>query len=223
MRVESFMQIKAPSHPPDGSSTSDLEFGDIEILSFQHAVERTPTRTQATQYRDLQQNLRDAQLVERAVASDRRMPVGTTRAHGAASRAQQLARELASTLTHPPLSVLKIVDAASPRLCFWATKSDQLLEMVTITLRTLQPKGNKFEVQELLQVKLTDAFICDIAIIGSFPEQPWLTQTSSALWQSAPALNVGPVEQIMIAYQKIEWLVNSKSAFKWDVAEKKTF
>lgn len=224
MRVESFMKIEADADAPEGGSSDDSHAKEIELLSFEHDVARGPTRSDEQAIGKLNRaRLHQAfgELNRARIHRD-----GDYHADAKVHIGKEVASKteaLASTLSHPPVTVLKIVDKASPFLQLWSTKTDKLLTTVTLTMRTLQPKGLKFEVQDLLQVKLNKAYICDMTIVGSFPEQPWLTETSAALWQSAPALDVGPVEQILIGYQKIEWWVNSKKLFAWDVKLKKSF
>lgn len=221
MHVTSFMKIEAPSHIPAGDSTDETHPGEVEILAFEHALSRTPNRS----FREAVENVATTSERMRRMAPQTRNP----RSAYAAMRprlegeVESAIRTLAATLEQHPVCVLKMVDKASPLLNLWATKTDALLTSVTLTCRSTIASGGKTQLKNLLQVKLLDAFICDVEVVGSYPDQPWFTGSSHAQWQSISPLTRGPVEKILFAYKKIEWHVDTQRAFGWDVTGKTSF
>ena len=110
-----------------------------------------------------------------------------------------------------PLLMLMLVGV----VLLWATKR-MFLDTVTLTMRTLATKdGTKFTVSDLLQLKLKQAFICDMEVVGNYAAQPCLDGYAGFFWSAAAPLSVGPVEQLRISYRDIEWHVNGTKVFNY--------
>ena len=224
MRAACFMKISSDAPIPKGGSSDGKHTDEIELLSFEHAVERAPTRGLVSSERVVRarQNVNDR--MDEISSS-----TGKIDFDGLRALQLETVKELAVTLKHHPVTVLKVVDKATPALWKWAGRKDKLLTSVTLSMRTLSSKvKGKFELFDLLQMKLEGAFICDMETVGNYADQPWLQRLSPALWTSVPHLNVGPMERIEIAYEKITWSVNvadpgSGKVCGWNVAEKKAY
>ena len=229
VRAACFMKIASDAPIPkggssDGKHSDGKDTDEIELLSFEHAVQRAPTRTLDSSPRVLaaRNNVTDR-------LNDIMSSTGRVDFDGLRSLQLETVKELAVTLTHEPVTVLKVVDKATPALWKWASRKDKLLTSVTLSMRTLSSKvKGKFDLFDLLQLKLEGAFICDMETVGNYSDQPWLQGFSPAIWDSAGALNVGPMERIEIAYQKITWSINaaepgSGKVCGWDVGEKKAY
>ena len=225
MQVECFMKIEANSPVPKGGSSDSRHKDEIELLSFEHVVKRTPTRSDRSQSQSLNQ------LRSRIAKKQAQGDLGFYGSWGLRNMEQKESGDtvrLAATLEHNPVTVLKVVDKSSPALWKWSTLRE-LLTSVTFSMRTLSSKvKDKFELLDVLQLKLEGAYICDMEMVGSYPDQPWLKDMSPALWESAPRLDVGPIERIEIGYQKITWSVNvadsgTGKVCGWDVEAKKAY
>lgn len=224
MHVESFMKIEAPSDVPAGDSTDETHTGEIEILSFEHSMSRSPNRSFRAELEVAERKRRVVNQLSRPSGGASRMPGGFHQTVARAERqAEEATQRLAATLQHHPVSVLKPIDKATPLLNFWAAKTDALLTNVTLTCRTTIASAGETQLKDLLQVKLTGVFICGLEIVGSYPDQPWLSDGSPALWQSIAPLARGPVEKVVFGYKKYEVFVDARREFGWDAVENKSF
>jgi type VI protein secretion system component Hcp len=202
MRTESFMKIEATGQAVPGPSNSVGHPGEIELLSFEHLLQRDPTRSS--------ENKENIERLNR-IRAGRETHGGPLPSQG---REHTSTAKLASNLRHFPITVLKLVDQSSASLYHWATDTT-LLTSVTLSIRMLVKSGATFEMKDLLTVKVLNAFISEMDVVGSYPCQPWLN-INTDLWASGQRLDVGPIERIVFSYEKIEWSVEEKLKFKWD-------
>ena len=200
------MKVEATGKAVPGPSNSDGHPGEIELLSFEHLLQRTPTRTEKTASQ--LEHLSNISLARKALA------VGETLDQKQLYKETGITKQLAATLTHFPVTVLKLVDQSSASLYHWATDTT-LLTSVTLSIRMLVKSGTQFEMKDMLTVKVLNAFISEMDVVGSYPCQPWL-DINTDLWASGQRLDVGPIERIVLSYEKIEWSVEEKLKFKWD-------
>jgi len=218
------MKIEAPSDIPAGDSTAENHTGEVEILAFEHVLSRAPGRASRSDVEDAATKRRRAAKWRNPRGGQARMPEGYRSTLANVEReAEDATRRLASMLEQHPVSVLKLIDKSTPMLNLWATKTDALLTSVTLTCCSTIASGGKTQLKNLLQIKLLDAFICDVEVVGSYPDQPWLTGGSPAEWQTMAPLRRGPVEKLLFAYKKIEWHVDTQRTFGWDVLGKTSF
>lgn len=210
MRVSSFMKLVTETTAVAGPSTSDSHAEEIELLSFEHAIERTPTRTDAAFH--LQTRLNRHRLRRQAAGSNAEL------IHRRTLEDEQVANvALASTLRHQPVTAYKLVDESSNALYKQATKTT-LLTSVILSARTMVKVGTVWQAKDFLSLVLKDAFISDMRVVGAYPLQPWLG-INSEIWASRSGVDLGPVERVEISYNKIEWSVNEQEKFKWNIRE----
>lgn len=214
MFAESFMKIEADEHAPKGPSTDAAHSNEMELLSFEYSLERSPTRGEAElAFKALTEAQETYKRVDFSAVKSEDIRLNTK---GFREGAEGFTK-LASELKLPPICVLKVVDSSSPLLSLWATKRS-FLKAVTLTLVS---NG-----EDLLKIELEEAFICDIEVVGSYAAQPWLNGLSPAIWNSTPQLHLGPLELLRIAYQKITWSAREAKGTKvcgWDSNKKKPY
>lgn len=190
MRVDAFLKLPTI----DGGTSDEIADGKaIELLSFEHCVERAPVRQVfdlANYFRSEANELAlDPMAIPEAIELFR----------------QHSAKPLADNLIHYGFAVFKCVDATTPKLHAWAAKQNELIETAKILVRLPIKSGDEVEHKTALTIVLKNVYIAKIEIVGRFPAQPWLENAREFPINSTFPLDVGPVERVEFNYREIQW------------------
>lgn len=187
--------------------TSGLD--KIEVVSFEHLIERSPTRTNEL-WSGYRQAVSAANMPQRGGIL-RPTPYSPERHQAVKTAKQEFARQLADTLTQSPVTVLKCVDESSVSI-YELAKEPKLIDKVTLSASTQVKVQDKFEEKDLLEVELENAFITDFQVVGAYALQPWLGMNPD-LWASGDHHDIGPMEKIVFDYENITWKGNGTKRF----------
>ena len=191
------------THPEDRRNLLDK----IEVLSFEHLIERSPTRTSkeiTVSHRDRVEKLWQRRQYEGGAENSAVLLRPTEK---------RLTKLLADTLEQAPVTVLKFVDKSSKSI-YELAKKITLVESVTLSAWTHVQVKDEFLATDLLKVELKDAFIIDFQVVGAYALQPWLGMNPD-LWASGDHHDIGPMEKVVLGYNTIKWTVNGKETLQW--------
>lgn len=113
-----------------------------------------------------------------------------------------------ATSEHQPLTVVKLLDKASPKL-YQAASAGTVYGKATLSI--CQPSGTTTTTSDqwkkvvVLQIVLNNVYISRVHLVGdpalhTFGRSKTFPITDGAL------LNMGPLEEIDLSYKKIDWL-----------------
>ncbi len=221
MDLDAFMKIETAANVRlDGeSSDADLQHPhEIEIISFEHTIKRTPNRELTAHHLDLDRSI--AELLQRENPNIARgiLPILVRLAK------PDLEERLAHNLEEGRLVVYKCVDNTTPTLCDWAGRA-AFLASVAVTVRA--PMADNVQAVQAVQrdmftIVLGSPWIVDYEMVGDYQVQPWGKPNMHPL-VAHPLMEFGPVERIEFAYKTVGWKYGAQAANKvgWDFANKR--